>query len=108
MKLYKDFIASTPEEHRDKLVCASNADLDADTSLDPATKGKLKTQRCRLRRFLSNTAWQQAEAIETIDAVIRMKDRVLNLAAHWGEEPLYQAELDKALKLVSRLERVLT
>ena len=107
MDLYKKFIAGTPEEHRDKLVCASDADLDADTSLDSATKGKLKTQRRRLRQFLSNTGWQQAEAIKTIDAVIRMKDRVLNPAAHWGEEPLYQTEMDKALKLISRLERVL-
>jgi len=45
--------------------------------------------------------------METIDAVIRMKDRVLNPAAHWGEAPLYQAELDKALKLITRLEQVL-
>jgi len=107
MKLYKQFIAGTPEEYRDKLVCASDVDLDDDNSLDPATKRELKTQRRRLRQFLSNTAWQKAEAIETIDTVIRMKDRVLNPAAHWGEEPLYQAELNKALKLISRLERVL-
>lgn len=107
MRLYKRVIADTPEEHREKLVCASDADLDADASLDSATKGKLKTQRRRLRRFLSNTAWQQAKAMETIDAVIRMKDRVLNPAAHWGEAPLYQAELEKALKLITRLENVL-
>ena len=107
MTLYKQVIAGTPEAHRDKLVCVSDADLDADTSLDAATRGKLKTQRRHLRQFFSDTAWQQAKAMETIDAVIRMKDRVLNPAAHWGEAPLYQAELDKALKLVSRLEQVL-
>jgi len=107
MQLYRQVIAGTPKEHRHKLVCASDANLDADTSLDQDTKGKLKTQRRRLRQFLSDTAWQKAEAIETIDAVICMKDRVLNPAAHWGEEPLYQAELNKALKLISRLERVL-
>lgn len=107
MTLYKQVIAGTPEAYRDKLVCVSDADLDADTSLDAATRGKLKTQRRRLRQFLSNTAWQQAKAMQTIDAVIRMKDRVLNPTAHWGEAPLYQAELDKALKLVNRLEQVL-
>jgi len=107
MDLYKRVIKGTPEEHRDKLVCASDADLDADTSLDPAARGKLKAKRRHLRQFLSDTAWQQAQAMETIDAVIRMKDRVLNPAAHWGEAPLYQAELDKALKLVARLENVL-
>ena len=107
MKLYKLVLADTPEEHRAKLVCPSDADLDADTSLDQATKEKLKKQRHHLRQLLSNTAWEQAKAIETIDAVIRMKDRILNPAAHWGEDPLYQAELDKALKLISRLEQVL-
>ena len=107
MALYKRVIKGTPEEHRDKLVCASDADLDADTSLDPAARGKLKAQRRHLRQFLSDTAWQQAQAMETIDAVIRMKDRVLNPAAHWGDAPLYQAELDKALKLVARLEKIL-
>lgn len=107
MMLYNQVIKGVPEEYRDKLVCLSDDDLDVDTSLDPATKGKLKTQRRRLRQLLSDTAWKQAKAIETIDAVIRMKDRVLNPAAHWGEAPLYQAELDKALKLIERLERVL-
>lgn len=107
MTLYKQVIAGTPETYRNKLVCVSDADLDADTSLDAATRVKLKTQRRRLRQFLSNTAWQQAKAMQTIDAVIRMKDRVLNPAAHWGEAPLYQAELDKALKLISRLQQVL-
>lgn len=107
MALYARIVAGTPEAHRDKLVCASDSDLDTDTSLDAATKGKLKAQRRHLRQFLSDTAWQQAEAMETIDAVIRMKDRVLNPAAHWGEAPLYQAELDKALKLIARLEQVL-
>ncbi|MEA3640777.1 MAG: hypothetical protein VBE63_12650 [Lamprobacter sp.] len=67
----------------------------------------MKAQRRHLRQFLSDTAWQQAKSMEAIDAVIRMKDRVLNPAAHWGEVPLYQAELDKALKLVARLEQAL-
>ena len=107
ISMYRRVIAGTPEEHRGKLLCASDADLDSDTTLDPATKGKLIAQRKHLRQFLTDTAWQHAKAMETIDAVIRMKDRVLNPAAHWGEAPLYQVELDKALKLVSRLEQVL-
>ncbi len=35
-----------------------------------------------------------------------MKDRVLNPAAHWGNEPLYEAELKKALVLIERLEKL--
>ena len=87
MALYKQIIAGTPKAHRDKLMCAPDADLDADTSLD-ARKRKLKTQRPRPRQFLSNSAWQQAKAMEIIDAMLGMKDRVLNPAAHWGR-PLY-------------------
>jgi len=108
MSLYKRVIAGTPEDHRDKLLCDSDADLDADTSLDPAARGKLKTQRKHLRQFLSDTAWQHARTIEVVDAVIHMKDRVLNPAAHWGDAPLYEAELKKALSLVERLEKCLT
>jgi len=107
MALYKRVIAGTPEEHRDKLVCTTDDDLDADASLDPSTKGKLKSQRRHLRMFLSTTSWRHAKAIETLDAVIRMKDRVLNPAAHWGDAPLYEAELRKALTLISRLEKCL-
>jgi len=107
MCLYKRVIAGTPEDHRDKLLYDSDTDLDAYTSLDSATRGKLKAQRRRLRQFLSNTAWQHAKTIETLDAVIRMKDRVLNPAAHWGDEPLYEAELKKALALIERLDKCL-
>ena len=104
MSLYKRVIAGTPEDHRDKLLCDSDTDLEADASLDPAIRDKLKAQRRHLRQFLSDTAWQHAKTIETLDAVIRMKDRVLNPAAHWGDEPLYEAELKKALVLIERLE----
>ena len=107
MTLYHQVVAGTPEAHRDKLICVTDDDLDIDTSLDAATRGKLKAQRQRLRQLLTDTAWQQAKAIETLDAVIRMKDRVLNPAAHWGDEPLYQAELQKAIKLIERLEQCL-
>jgi len=107
MTIYSQILKGTPEDHRDKLICGTDDDLDADTTLDVATRGKLKCQRKKLRQFLSDTAWQQAKAVETLDAVIRMKDRVLNPAAHWNDTPLYDAELRKALTLVSRLEKCL-
>lgn len=108
MTLYNQVVACTPEAHRDKLICATDDDLDTDASLDPATRGKLKKQRQRLRKFMTDAAWQHVNAIETLDAVFRMKDRVLNPAAHWGDEPLYDAELRKALTLIERLEKCLT
>ena len=107
IKLYEQILKGVPEEHRDKLVRMNDDDIDADGTLDLATKGKLKTQRGRLTSFLSKEGWRHLEAIETLDAILRMTDRVLNPAAHWGDAPLYQAELDKALKLVARLEKIL-
>ncbi|MDA3807954.1 MAG: ATP-binding protein [Thiomicrorhabdus sp.] len=104
LTLYRQAIAGIPEIHRDKIMCTTDDDIDADTSLDPASRGKIKCQRRRLRQFLTQTSWQHAQTIETLDAVIRMKDRVLNPAAHWGEAPLYEAELQKALTLIDRLE----
>jgi energy-coupling factor transporter ATP-binding protein EcfA2 len=104
LTLYNQALEGIPEEHRSKLVSVSDDDIDNDTSLDPATKGKIKCQRKRLKQFLSDQAWKNLEVIETIDAVIQMKDRVLNPAAHWNETPLYEAELKKALRLVSLME----
>lgn len=107
LTLYRQAIAGIPEIHRDKIMCATDDDLDVDTTLDAATKGKIKCQRRRLRQFLTQTSWQHAQTIKVLDAVIRMKDRVLNPAAHWGETPLYEAELQKALTLIDRLEKSL-
>lgn len=107
LTLYQKAINGIPEEHRDKLVSTTDADLDADSSLDAATRGKIKCQRNRLKQFLTQTGWRHIKTLETLDAVIRMKDRVLNPAAHWGDAPLYEAELRRALALISRLEKCL-
>ncbi len=107
LTLYYKVVACTPEAYRDKLISIADDDLDDDISIDVATRGMLKKQRQRLRQFLTDTAWKHAKTIQTLDAVIRMKDRVLNPAAHWGEDPLYQSELQKALKLIDQLERCL-
>lgn len=105
LTLYNQAIERIPEEHRTKLVSVNDNDIDGDLTLDKATKGIIKTQRKRLKQFLSEQAWRNLEVIETIDAVIGMKDRVLNPAAHWNETPLYEAELQKALKLIDLMER---
>ena len=106
IKLYEQVLKGVPEEHRDKLVRMNDDDIDTDGTLDPATKGRLKTQRGRLTSFLSKEGWRHLEAIETLDAILRMTDRVLNPAAHWGEPALYDTELQKALTLIRRLENL--
>lgn len=107
VRLYEQATMGIPPEHRDKLISLTDEDIEADVSLDPAMKGKIKCQRKRLKSFLMDEVWNKFEAIKTIDAVLRMKDRVLNPAAHWNETPLYDAEVRKAYTLIRRLENVL-
>ena len=107
LSLYNQALEGIPEAHREKLVSVTDDDIDNDTSLSPEEKGRIKCQRGRLKRFLSDESWKALNTVEVIDQVLRMKDRVLNPASHWNETPLYQAEVQKALKLVERLESVL-
>jgi hypothetical protein len=85
----------------------NDQDIDADTSLTPDEKILIKQQREKLTQFISQEAWKALEAIDILDAVLGMKDRVLNPAAHWDETPLYDAEVKKALKLIAKFERKL-
>jgi len=47
---------------------------------------------------------QKAETLKIIKALEKMKDRVLNPAAHHNEVPLYEAEVEKTLDLIKQLE----
>jgi len=107
VRLFKQVLNCTPQAHRSKLVSCNEDDIENDNSLSVPEKGILKTQRRRLKKFLNQNGWDQVETIEVLDAVIRMKDRVLNPAAHWNEVPLYEAEVKKALALIKRLEKCL-
>ena len=105
--LYNQALKGIPEAHREKLVSVTDDDIDNDTTLSAEERGRIKKQRQRLKAFLSDESWKALKSVEIIDQVIRMKDRVLNPASHWNETPLYQAEVQKALRLIQRLEKVL-
>ena len=107
LQLFKDVCSKVPKAHRDKLVRMNDDDIDADGGLTPDEKTLLKQQREKLKEFMTKDAWKALEAIDVLDAVIQMKDRVLNPAAHWSETPLYDAEIKKALTLITRLETTL-
>lgn len=47
------------------------------------------------------------KTMETLEKILKMTDRVLNPAAHWGEPALYEAEVRKALVLIKRLEKLI-
>jgi len=107
LQMFKDVCSKVPKPHRDKIVRMNDHDIDADAGLTADEKARLKQQREKLKLFMSNDAWIALEAIDVLDAVIQMKDRVLNPAAHWSKTPLYDAEVKKALTLVARLEAIL-
>ena len=47
------------------------------------------------------------ENAKLIDEVLNTTERVLNPGAHGGDAPLYEHEVQKALDLISKLEKCL-
>ena len=60
-----------------------------------------------MKEFFSSDGWNDFHDIEILDRILKMTERVLNPAAHWGEPALYEAEVKKALTLINRLENCL-
>jgi energy-coupling factor transporter ATP-binding protein EcfA2 len=103
-KLYERVLYGTPEAHREHLIPASDADVDGLAGLDPADRGKLKSQRKNLRSLFKDENWKVMENIKLIDEVLNTTERVLNPGSHGGESPLYEHEVQKALDLIAQLE----
>lgn len=106
-QLYDRVLYGTPEAHRDHLIPASDDDLDALPGLDPADRGKLKSSRKHLRSLLKDENWKVMANIKLIDEVLNTTERVLNPGAHGGDAPLYEHEVQKALDLITKLEKCL-
>ena len=79
-------------------------DLDGQTTLTAADRGKIRSKRGALHKLLTNTHWTAMENVRLIDQVLETTERVLNPGAHGGESPLYEAEVTIALDLIKRLE----
>jgi len=88
-----------------KLVSYTDDDIDADAVLDEGFKELLKEKRQSLKDFLSSDGWADFRDINILDRILKMTERVLNPASHWGEPALYEAEVQKALVLINRLEK---
>lgn len=69
--------------------------------------GKLKSQRRDLRNVLKHDGWARMEALEAVDHVLKMTERVLNPASHGSATPLYEEEVRRAMELITQLEAVL-
>ena len=105
--VYNKVLRGTPKEHRELLLSNDDADLDGNVALQPADKGKLKAKRKDLRNVLKHDGWEKMEAVEAVDRVLEMTERVLNPASHGSNTPLYEEEVRRAKKLIARLEKVL-
>lgn len=105
--LYNNVLKNTPVEHRGLLLSPDDTDLDNNAALQPADKGKLKSKRNDLRNVLNHDGWKKMEAVEAVDRVLEMTERVLNPASHGSATPLYEEEVRRAKRLIERLEQVL-
>jgi hypothetical protein len=108
VQLYEKVLRNTPDAHRNLLVASSDDDIDTNAALDKPTKGRLKTNRERLRRLVKDEHVERLRQIKLIDDILACTDRVLNPAAHSGTPPLYEKEVQDALALVKKLEATLT
>jgi hypothetical protein len=82
-------------------------DIDGNGALDAPTKGILKTQRKRLRHVLKADHVERLRQIKLIDDILACTERVLNPAAHSGNPPLYEKEVQDALALIKQLDAIL-
>lgn len=105
--LYESVLKGAPKEHRALLISSDDTDLDSNTTLQPADRGKLKSKRRDLRNVLNHDGWAKMEAVEAVDRVLEMTERVLNPASHGNTTPLYEEEVRRAKKLIDRLEQAL-
>ena len=105
--VYEKVLKGTPKDHRELLVSGDDTDLDGNPALQPADKGKLKSKRNDLRKVLKDDGWAKMEAVEAVDRVLEMTERVLNPASHGNTAPLYEEEVRRAKKLIDRLEQAL-
>ncbi len=105
--LYESVLKGAPKEYRALLISPDDTDLDSNTTLQPADKGKLKSKRRHLRNVLNRDGWAKMDAVEAVDRVLEMTEHVLNPASHGNTAPLYEEEVRRAKRLIDRLERLL-
>jgi energy-coupling factor transporter ATP-binding protein EcfA2 len=107
VKFYEKVLRNTPDAHRNLLVASNDDDIDSNAALDKPTKGRLKTNRERLRCLVRVEHVERLRQIKLIDDILACTERVLNPAAHSGTPPLYEKEVQDALALIKQLEATL-
>lgn len=99
-KLFEDALNGTPKLHRALLIPTDDSDLDAHPDLNPADRGRLKSQRKRLRKLFDEETWANIDTLVLVEKLLAMTDRVLNPAAHDNDSPHYANEIAEALEII--------
>lgn len=103
LHLYSDALRDIPEHLRVALPAPDDADLDVRLGISDVERAALKKGRAKLRELITRDHSQLVRNVQLIDAVLDHLQRVLNPAAHEGEAPLYETEVQSALELITKL-----
>lgn len=79
-----------------------------DMTIDGTKKAKLIAIRRNLFKLIFDLNKENFEALKVIGEVKKLKDRILNYGAHPHSVTLYRKEVEEGMKLMSRLEKVLS
>ena len=91
-----------------QLIIPNNmSDLVSNEALSAEQKTRCCGRRTALRKLLAALHPEGRLAISVLAQIDHVKDRILNPAAHAGNTPLYEGEMEDALELVRRLKDVL-
>ncbi len=79
-----------------------------DTTIDGMKKAKLIAIRRALFKMVFSLNKDNMDALKVIDEVRKLKDRILNSGAHPHTTTIYRTEIEDGIKLMTRLEKVLS
>ena len=106
--LYEKGLVNTPKEYQHLVVSTTDNDIDQNESLNDNVKTAIKADRDRLRTLLADEQLERLRQIRLIDRILECTERVLNPAAHPGDTPLYEKEIEDAVILIRELESQLS
>ena len=84
-----------------------NTDFENDESLEASEKGKLRTLRNDLVKYLVKQSQINKDKERIIEEMKDVLKRIMNPASHASLVPLYEGELRKAIEGVRRLKDIL-
>ena len=83
-------------------------DIDADATLSPEEKGKLKSLKSNLYNFLYKQYEVKENKDRLFDDLKTFLDRIMNPSSHSTSETLYEQELEEAIARVLELKEILS